>query len=150
MIEQFSINLHEIKTKFNNYNSKIQLEAFNVKSYIKIYGPPVLKAIQALQSLAVDTPEVCIMDTIIANDIRSFSGVPVSTLQSYFQQMGVGEISVERCDNIISKSEGVLGEYDFVYDWFAAPSGGQVNDLIAKIDEALEPLGCKYTITTKE
>ena len=36
-----------------------------MKSYIKIYGPPVLKAIKALETIAVDMPEVCIWNTII-------------------------------------------------------------------------------------
>ena len=34
-------------------------------SYIKIYGPPLLKAIKALEKIAVDMPEVCIMDNQI-------------------------------------------------------------------------------------
>jgi len=117
-----------------------------LKSYIKIYGPPVLKAIQTLQALAIDTPEVCIMDTVIARDIPRFN--ERTQVMSYFEQYG--QISVERCDNLISKSSGMLGEYDFVYEWFTPPTGDQVNDLIEKIDEALEKLGCKYTITTKE
>lgn len=117
-----------------------------MKSYIKIYGPPVLKAIQKLQALAIETPEVCIMDTVIAQDIPRFN--ERTQVMSFFEQYG--EISVERCDNIISKSSGMLGEYDFVYEWFTAPTGDQVNELIGKIDEALADLGCKYTITTKE
>lgn len=116
-----------------------------MKSYIKIYGPPVLKAIQKLQALAIETPEVCIMDTIIANDIPRF--MERDQVMRYFEQYG--QISVERCDNLISASRGTLGEYDFVYDWFTPPTGDQVNELIGKIDETLADLGCKYTITTK-
>ncbi len=37
-----------------------------MKSYIKIYGPPLLKAIKRLETVAVGFPEVCIMDTVIA------------------------------------------------------------------------------------
>jgi hypothetical protein len=117
-----------------------------LNSYIKIYGPPVLKAIQKLQALAIDTPEVCIMDTVIARDIPRFT--QRTQVMSYFAQFG--ELSVERCDNLISKSSGTLGEYDFVYEWFIPPTGDQVNELIGKIDEALADLGCKYTITTKD
>jgi hypothetical protein len=29
-------------------------------SYVKLYSPPVLKAIKTLEKIAVDTPEVCI------------------------------------------------------------------------------------------
>jgi len=37
-----------------------------MKSFIKIYGPPVLKAIKTLEKVSIGMPEVCIMDTIIA------------------------------------------------------------------------------------
>jgi hypothetical protein len=29
-------------------------------SYVKLYVPPVMKAIKTLEKIAVDTPEVCI------------------------------------------------------------------------------------------
>jgi hypothetical protein len=58
-------------------------------------------------------------------------------------------ISVERCGSIISESGEKLGEYDFFFEWFTEPTMVQVYDLLEKIDEALAPLGCKYTITTK-
>jgi hypothetical protein len=119
-------------------------------SFIKIYGPPVLKAIQELAKIAVDMPEVCIMDHVIAGtpDYRdAFSGDGVS---DYYQQFGTFEIPVERCNNIISKSGERLGQYDFFFEWFTEPNMEQLNDLIEKIDEALTPLGCKYTITTEK
>jgi len=50
---------------------------------------------------------------------------------------------------LISKSGERLGEYDFFYEWFTEPKLDQLNGLIEKIDEALTPLGCRYTITTK-
>ncbi|MCK4582565.1 hypothetical protein KAU18_04550, partial [Candidatus Bathyarchaeota archaeon] len=62
---------------------------------------------------------------------------------------GVDNISEERCSNIISKSGESLGEYDFFFEWFTKPTMAQVEDLIEKIDTLLEPLGVKYTLTTK-
>jgi hypothetical protein len=38
-----------------------------MKSYVKIVGPPLLEAIKALEKMAIDMPEVCIMDTVIEN-----------------------------------------------------------------------------------
>ena len=120
-------------------------------SFIKIYGPPLLKAIKALEKIAVDMPEVCIMDSVI-------SGVPdyVNTFRdqdfatAYFSSPGMPiKVEVERCNTIISNSGGRLGEHDFFFEWFSEPTMNQVNDLIEKIDETLTPLGCKYTITTK-
>jgi len=116
-----------------------------LKSYIKIYGPPILKAIEALQKAAIDTPEVCIMDTIISQDLPRFD--TMEGTMDYFG--GIGDITIERCNNIISKSGETLGEYYFFFEWFADPNQDQLNDLIEKIDSVLAPLGCKYTITTK-
>ena len=120
-------------------------------SYIKIYGPPIFKAIKELERVAVDVPVVCIMDTVIAGvpDYTNAFSDPDYT-QQYFSVADVStEISVERCGKIISKSGEKLGEYDFFFEWFTEPTMGQVNDLLEKIDEALAPLGCRYTITTK-
>jgi hypothetical protein len=116
-----------------------------MKSFIKIYGPPTMKAIKELQKIAVDTPEVCIMDTLIAQDLPQFD--TLEGTMNFFA--GVSDVTVERCGNIISKSGEALGEYDFFFEWFTEPNMDQLNDLIERIDEAMTPLGCKYTITTK-
>ena len=116
-----------------------------MKSYINISGPPVLKSLRALEALAIDTPEVCIMDTVIA-----VSGPQFSTQEGIADFFGgPGDITVERCSNIISNSGESLGEYDFFYEWFVDPTMDQLNDLIEKVDNALKPLKCLYTITTK-
>jgi len=135
-----------------------------MKSYIKIYGPPVLKAIKALEKVAVDMPEVCIMDSLISVGIprilaSDVSSAPVRDMSSvdrsfevwtrrYLNSSGI-PISGERCKNIISRSGGKLGEYDFFFEWFKEPDSNMLNTLIEKIDQALKPLGCYYKITTK-
>ena len=121
-----------------------------MKSYIKIYGPPLLKAVHALEGVAVRMPEVCIMDTVIARGVpgslaRDIGGEPVG---DYFGSQGIS-ITRERCDNIISRSGESLGEYVFYFEWFTPPTVDQLNDLIRKIDKALLGLGCRYTITTR-
>jgi hypothetical protein len=116
-----------------------------MKSYIKIYGPPILKAIKTLETVAVGFPEVCIMDTVIA-----VSGPQFSTQEGIADFFGgPGDITVERCSNIISNSGESLGEYDFFFEWFVDPTMDQLNDLIEKVDNAFKPLKCLYTITTK-
>lgn len=127
-------------------------------SYIKILGPPIVEAINALEKIAIDMPQVCIMDTFFVRDMPSnlaedLGGRPVQRpgidwVGNYFSSKGV-EISRERCSSIISKSGESLGEYDFYFDWREKPDVEQRNKLIEKIDEALEPLGCYYKITTK-
>jgi len=124
-----------------------------MRSFIKIFGPPVMRAIKALENVAIDMPEVCIMDTILSTmpiEAPSTSGDvgAVSGIFSYFSDLPA-EISQERCSNIVSTSGEMLGEYDFFFEWFQDPSTEQLNDLIEKIDEVLKPLGCLYTITTK-
>jgi len=116
-----------------------------MKSYVKIYGPPLLKAIKTLEKLAIDLPEVCIMDTMIASDVDSIN-YP-DGVSNYFAPLG--SVSDERCEKLISKSGESLGENDFYFEWFKTPTTDQINEIIVKIDEALAPLGVKYTISTK-
>jgi len=129
-----------------------------MRSYIKIYGPPILEAIAALEKLAVDIPEVCIMDYVIQKDLspKMAGDVGGSTVDTYsvsvpgfFTQRTGVVVPVKRCHSIISKHGQKLGEYDFFFEWYEEPETSQLNDLIRRIDDALKPLGCLYTITTK-
>ena len=131
-----------------------------MKSYIKIYGPPINEAIKALRKVAVGFPEVCVMDPALGASlgIGTFTGPGgVSAGPGAFDSPdgvmelfgGPGEISEERCNTIISKSGESVGEYDFYFEWFKKPNVNQIEDLIAQIDEALSPVGVKYTMTTK-
>jgi hypothetical protein len=130
-----------------------------MKSFIKVYGPPLFKALKALEKVAIDLPEVCIMDHTIAASVglpgSGFDDATTSdtTMDSMGGIMtffgGPSAISEERCDSIISKSGESLGVYDFYYEWFKVPSMAEINSLIEMIDEALAPIGVKYTITTK-
>ncbi|MBN2334161.1 hypothetical protein JXL21_01290 [Candidatus Bathyarchaeota archaeon] len=116
-----------------------------MRSYIKILGPPMLKSIRALERIAVDMPEVCIMDTVIVRDMpRSLA----KDVGGYFTEAGI-RVPVERCESIISKHGESLGKYDFFFEWSKPPTTDKLNTLIERIDEALTPLGCRYTITSK-
>ena len=120
------------------------------KSYIKIYGPPVLEAIEALENLSIDMPEVCIMNPIIYS-IPDYNErfQDLDQVRDYFSNVrSLGEIELEQCDKLISKTGDSLGEYDFFFEWFVDPDSDQVKQLIKKIDETIKPLGCSYTITT--
>jgi hypothetical protein len=111
-----------------------------MKSYIKIYGPPVIEGIKALEQIAIDSmPRVCIMNTMLQYGIETALsyGSPLQNLEE------------EVCDKIISKSGEKLGEYDFFFEWFKDPTSEEINDLIEKIDKAFVGLGCRYTIITK-
>ena len=129
-----------------------------MRSYIKIFGPPILAAIRELEKVAIDMPEVCVMDQVILKDLspriaRDLGGDTVGTVdvavsEFFMQRTGV-VVPVKRCHSIISKHGLKLGEYDFFFEWYEEPDISQLNTLIEKIDCALKPLGCLYTITTK-
>ena len=128
-----------------------------MKSYVKLYGPPIGKAVKALRKIAVDLPEVCIMDTGIAAALgapTTGSGISggatldsMEGIQTFFG--GTGSVPEERCGTIISKSGESLGKFDFFYEWFKKPTVAEVEDLITRIDEALADVGVRYTLTTK-
>lgn len=88
-----------------------------MKSYIKIYGPPMEKAMKALEDLAKDLPTI-----------------------------SKGAIS----KTAIVSGEFTMGNYDFAFEWADKPTERTLRTLIFNIDEALEALGCRYTIITKD
>jgi hypothetical protein len=138
-----------------------------MRSLIKIYGPPVLKAIRALETLAVDLRNIRIMNTIILRDVptsmaRREEGLPrergaaprtsayhQAWVSSYFRSFGVS-VPVERTRSLISAKGEILGDHDFCFEWIEEPSTEQVLMLVEKIDEAMHDLGCYYTLTTME
>ena len=119
-----------------------------MKSYVKIYGPPLLKALRVLEKIAIESPRVKIRsfyDTITPSP-------PLATYEAemgaFFTGMGV-TLPKEQTVLLISDSGRTLGDYDFYFEWGQDPSWRDIQDLIEKMDEALTPLGCKYTIVTK-
>lgn len=123
-----------------------------MKSYIKIIGPPIGKTIKALEKVAVDMPEVCIMSFPIEASLGSSYSMTgyggqddALNISSYFD----AKMSEERCDKIISKSGERLGEYDFFFEWFKKPSMEDIMMLIEKIDKVVLETGANYSITTK-
>lgn len=130
------------------------------RSYIKLYGPPVLEAMKALEKISVEIPEVSIMNTVlwrevagqITRDLReSPIGLMVVMAELAVNHFAKSDIAIpaERSRNILSKSGESLGEYDFFFEWSKKPDREQLHKLIEKIDEELARLGCVYTIATK-
>ena len=103
-------------------------------------------------------PEVCIMDQIILRDLspriaKDLGGDTVKTVEAtvpgFFMERTGTVVPIQRCHNLISKHGQKLGEYDFFFEWHEDPDTSQLMELIGRIDKALKPLGCLYTITTK-
>ena len=135
-----------------------------MRSYIKLLGPPIIEGIKALEKVAIDVPEVCMMHRAFVKGLsphiaRDIGLEPQSTrvrvprydstgLVEYFRSSGV-YVTQERCESIISESGQALGEYDFFFEWHEKPNTSQLRDLIVKIDEALADVGCLYSVNTK-
>ena len=127
-----------------------------MRSFVKVMGPPLLEAVRALERIAVDMPQVCVMDEAILLDfprgLRRDIGEPFEyreAVSGFFTRRTGVIVRTERCDDIISEYGEALGEYDFFFEWFEEPSMGQLHDLVGRIDGALGPLGCLYSITTR-
>ncbi len=128
------------------------------RSYIKIYGPPISKAIRALEKVAVEyskTKTIRHYDILTPSLVSSYldetmRGVSPRGATEYGQNLLPEiEMPVEEKTKLISKASDTLGEYDFFFEWGEEPTKQEVLELIAKIDEALTDCGCRYTIVTK-
>ena len=115
-----------------------------------------MEAVKALERVAVDMPQVCVMDEAILFDVPRVVGRDIGepfeyreAVSGFFTRRTGVSVRTERCDDIISEYGEALGEYDFFFEWFEEPSVGQLRDLIGSIDGALGPLGCLYSLTTK-
>lgn len=120
------------------------------RSYVRIYGPPMLKAINALEAVAVEMSK--------AIDIRfSHKCLPYPRAtqaetrdwQRYLQRMKNTYVKCYEPVRLISEAHTMLGDYDFFFEWSEEPTMEQLENLVGKIDEELKGLGCNYTITTK-
>ncbi|MBN2334497.1 hypothetical protein JXL21_02985 [Candidatus Bathyarchaeota archaeon] len=120
------------------------------KTYVRIYGPPLLKAIKALEGAAVEMSK--------ATEVKfSHKCVPYPTrLQSdkrdwdnYLKNMQNTYKDCYEPQKIISDASMTLGDYDFVFEWTEKPSMKKVQDLMAKIDGVLSGVGVHYTLTTE-
>lgn len=121
------------------------------KTYVRIYGPPLMKAIRALEGVAVDLSK--------ATEVKfSHKCVPYPTrMQSdkndwnnYLKNLSNTYKDCYEPVKIISDASMTLGEYDFVFEWVSMPSMKRVQDLIEKIDTALADVGTLYTLKTEK
>ena len=132
-----------------------------MKTYVKIYGPPLLEALDALQKIAEEMPKVTHYHLLAGYEgvpvypygAGTYAGVspavppqPIPAVAATRVPTGAIEAATHPA---ISKSGYTLGEYDFFFEWREEPTWNEIRDLIAKIDKALSPLGCRYTLTSK-
>ncbi|MFH1179023.1 MAG: hypothetical protein V1710_01550 [Candidatus Bathyarchaeota archaeon] len=121
-----------------------------VKSYVRIYGPPLLKAIKALEGVAVTMStktEVKFSHKCVPYPTRMQSDK--NDWNAYLQNMKKTYTDCYEPEKIISDASMTMGDYDFVFDWTSKPTITQIEDLIARVDAALEKVGVMYTLTTE-
>jgi hypothetical protein len=121
-----------------------------VKSYVRIYGPPLLKAIRTLEGVAVDMSketEVKFSHKCVPYPTRMQSDK--NDWNSYLQNMQKTYKDCYEPEKIISDASMTLGDYDFVFEWTSKPSIKQIENLITKVDAALAKVGVLYTLTTE-
>lgn len=121
------------------------------KTYVRIFGPPLLKAIKALEGVAVDmskNTEVKFSHKCIPYPTRTQSDR--RDWQSYLKNLQNTYTDCYEPQKIISDASMTLGEYDFAFEWAEKkPSMKKVQGLIEKIDGALAELGVYYALVTE-
>lgn len=120
------------------------------KTYVRIFGPPLLKAIKALEGVAVDMSKAievkfshkCVpYPTRLQSDKRDWNTY-LKNLQNTYKDCYEPQ-------KIISDASMTLGEYDFMFEWTEKPSMKKILGLIENIDGALGDLGVHYSLTTE-
>jgi len=121
-----------------------------VRSYVRIYGPPLMKAVKALEALAVEMSKA--VDVRFSHTCIPYPGrmqLDARDWNQYIKNMRKMYVDCYEPVKIISDASEMLGDYDFFFEWSEEPTMEQVENLTEKMDEALKGLGCYYTITTK-
>ena len=126
------------------------------KSYIKIYGPPILKSLKALEKVAAEMSKKTTMRyySVLVPQLPFYSSGDLGSYD-YVRREYVGgiladiDMTEQEKVKLVSRAGDTLGEYDFFFEWEKEPSKQQVEELISMIDEALADCGCRYTIVTK-
>jgi hypothetical protein len=121
-----------------------------VKSYVRIYGPPLMKAIKTLEGVAVEMAkktEVKFSHKCVPYPTRMQSDR--NDWNSYLKNMRNTYKDCYEPEKLISDASMTLGDYDFVFEWTSKPNLSKIEDLIEKIDEALADVGVMYTMTTE-
>jgi hypothetical protein len=103
-----------------------------MKSYIKLYGPSIDRAFDALEERFRELSRHFPFGKVILHAI---------SIVDPDIDMVTG--------NLVRGGREELGDYDYAVEWNLEPTMEQVRGLIRQVDEALLYTGCRYTITTK-
>lgn len=117
-----------------------------MKTYVKIYGPPLGEALDELQKIAGEMPKISHYHFLVG-----YVGAPVGlgVVGEAYPSPRVPDVGEKVTHPLISKSGHTLGDHDFFFEWKDEPTWKEMRELISKIDKAFTQLGCKYALTTK-
>lgn len=118
-----------------------------MKTYVKIEGKDFEPAIKKLEQLAVESPQICVMDMLMDQEMpgpdTSITQINEEWTRTYF---GLTEaVDKEECSKIVAKSRE-LGDSSLFFEWLQEPNKKMLAELKEKIDKTLKPLGVKYTV----
>jgi hypothetical protein len=119
------------------------------RSFVKIYGPPIMKGLRALEQIAVEMSKTTTMRFYSVYTVPTFISGYTTEEEFGHHILPEANIPVSEKVKLVSRASQAIGEYDFFFEWGAEPTLEQVNELIEKIDEALAECGCMYSIVTK-
>lgn len=116
-----------------------------MKTYVKIYGPPIVEALKALEDVAREFAKK-------HPGIKYFHYLSAyrTAVPPFKPIEDVTELRViDFEDKLLSKSGWSLGEYDFYFEWERKPTFEELKELIGLIDKALAKVNCEYIVVTK-
>ena len=120
------------------------------KTYVRLYGPPLMKALNALEGVAVElskTTEVKFSHKCIPYPTRTQTDK--RDWNTYLNTLKNTYVECYEPQKIISDAKQIMGDEDFMFEWTEKPTMKQVEDLIGRIDEALAGMGVLYTLKTE-
>jgi hypothetical protein len=117
-----------------------------LRTYVKIQGPPLGKALDELEKIAKKMPKVTHYHFLVG-----YQGSPGSgdSLGDKYPMPTAPDLGDKVTHSLISKSGHLLGDYDFFFEWDEDPTWKEMRELISKIDKSFTKLRCKYELTTK-
>ena len=137
------------------------------KSYIKLYGPPVMEGLQALEKIALSITSkdnsLSYYHACLPREAISAWQAPTEDpmmryddyMQRYYNMYNEDCVLLykglekEVKNKLISKSGHTLGEYDFYFEWIIEPKDKDLFNLIKIIDTEMKTLNLRYSIVTK-
>jgi hypothetical protein len=99
-----------------------------LKSYVKLFGPNIDQALTELENLANDFSQI---------DDGKSAGIKHEEKRGFLSRLFGGE-----------KEQPIIGDFDFAFSWHADPTIDDMIEFVKHIDEKLEPIKTRYTITS--